>query len=623
VGRTIERHHLARTAHSILVADLEGHGNVLSEMHRAALFELVDTFAGYCAGEESGRKAFGLPTGLGKTSALVSFVAALQRLDYRVPVAVAASRVESLCEIKRELVWHGVDEDRIGLKHADQDASEPSTGNDSRIFQLVTHARVRSGSDFDLFGTHEGQPRALMVYDETLLRADTFALRTLDLRMGSGALLPLAEERRDPALQSLCAYLAECSSIIGAALEQLQVAGDVAPCGAAVSLPARDEATLSAWATLLRGHRALLRGYADPLGDFLAVSQEPLRVLRSQQGQGIVSVREAVPLALRNVVVLDASAPIRELARMDPTVTMVESFEPAALKSFENVEVHQLLASGSRTNIEASFTATRKELGAVSREVLDIVRRELEEDPDRCFLIFGFVKRGSLDTLDQLRGDLRRSGMNVDTVTSEGKPRFVFRTWGLHEGTNGMEYCTSVILAGVIHRAHLDIAAAIKGQRGHLAEPTPNELIRHVLDSELAHAVYQAASRGSCRRVINGQAVAMRLHLIHRSPNLRPILDRVMPGARWSFHDPQHLKKAAGEGRAALMLGRLLEHLQQLPEGIQKVSSRAIKQALCLDPSDKKAERAFTDAGHEVALSEHGWILAGRSFVRGAAAYGF
>jgi hypothetical protein len=61
-----------------------------------------DTFTDYVEGHTSGRKVFSLPTGMGKTSAVAAFVAALHKLKHSVAVAVSASQVEALCRLKRE-----------------------------------------------------------------------------------------------------------------------------------------------------------------------------------------------------------------------------------------------------------------------------------------------------------------------------------------------------------------------------------------------------------------------------------------------------------------------------------------------------------------------------------------
>jgi len=67
---------LTEEAFGILVQHLQAHRNVLSDMHRAALLELVDTFTDYVERKTSGRKVFSLPTGMGSSPVLAvnSFV---------------------------------------------------------------------------------------------------------------------------------------------------------------------------------------------------------------------------------------------------------------------------------------------------------------------------------------------------------------------------------------------------------------------------------------------------------------------------------------------------------------------------------------------------------------------
>jgi len=180
VSCEVSREQLASTALGILTIMLEGYGNVLSARHRAALASMLDAFAAYVTGEARGRRAFPLPTGMGKTAAVVAFITALERCGYTVPVAVAASQVQALCKVHQALIAQGVPVHRIGLKHSLLDAPVASTGDAEHLYQMVTHARVRGGTDFALFGEYQGQPRALCLYDETLWRADTASLRVSD-----------------------------------------------------------------------------------------------------------------------------------------------------------------------------------------------------------------------------------------------------------------------------------------------------------------------------------------------------------------------------------------------------------------------------------------------------------
>ena len=611
---------LTDRAFELLTGSLEDHGNVLSPMHRAALYELCDTFTGYVTGSLTGRRAFGLPTGMGKTSAITAFCAALGQLGYSTPIAVVASRAEALCTLKRDMLAAGIDPAAIGLKHSVSEASEPSTGNESRQFQLVTHARVRGGADLRLYTEHEGRERALMIWDESLLRSDSFAFSEQSLRKAAACLSIELEGRTDPLALALVQYVTETTGTIRSALDSLRTSGDQTGNGIPVDLPFLEEPVVDAYRTTVKACSRGLGAFANDLDTLLSVCQEPLQVLTAEQGGGVVAIREAVPAALRDVVILDASTPVRELVRLDPSVIPVENFPEGSLKSFEAVEVHQLLAAGGRSSIEQSMRETSKEASAVSLEVLDIVKAH--KDTARAFLIFSFLPRAGVDVVDKLRRDLTSAGIDLSAETSDGKHRFQILTWGNQEGLNGYEHCDVVIMAGVLHRSHLDLAAAVRGQTGNLREPTPSGRIRSLIESEIAHVVYQGASRGSCRRIKDGKADPMHLYLIHRSAGLKALLDRVMPGARWSYPAPGHLKKASSEGKATGFLNQLLAYLQGLPAGTDKVSSQVAKKALSVPDTGADA-KAWTRGLDLLDLDAHGWRREQKSLVRGSLAYGF
>jgi hypothetical protein len=611
---------LTATAFRILVDDLQARGNVLSDTHRAALLELVSTFSGYCQGTRQGRLAFPLPTGMGKTSAVVALIAALHRLGENIPVSVAASRVDALCCLKAELMDHGVPECLIGLKHTVPNACLDSTGNESRLFQLVTHARVRGGSDIDLVASHQGMRRPLVIYDETFMRADAFAFRVRGLFAAVAALSAEAEGDTHELAKALLRHLQEAAQRIREAVEQLQSEGDPHCNGRELKLSEIEPGTIKALQSLVDRYSPRLRGYGADLRDFLAISQDTLRIVNSEQGDGIVTAREVIPMSLDNVVILDASAPIRELARLDPTVKIVESFNPAELKSFENVEVRQLLSPGGRSTITESIRGTAKEVSAVAREVAGIISAGWKTE--EAFLVFTFTSRGDLDMVGALRQDLQRLGVDIEAQTVDGRPRLRFLTWGGETSLNGLEYCTCVIMAGVLHRSHLDLSAMVRGQTGNLAEPTPSARVRELVSSEIAHCIYQGASRGSCRRIDQGKAAPMRLWFVHRDSGIRTILDRVMPGAVWTYPDPVHLKRARVEGKVARLFEQLLGHLQGLDQSTLTVASTRVKRAMGLG-QDNAMRQAFTRACALLDLEAHGWVQKERSLVRPAGAYGF
>ncbi|MGH6648212.1 hypothetical protein [Aquabacterium sp.] len=568
----IDRQLLARTAHDILTHDLESYGNVLSEDHSRALASLLDSFAAYLTGELAGRRAFSLPTGMGKTAAIVAFITALEQCGYSVPLSIAASNVHSLCKLYQALIVHGVPADRIGFKHSLRDAEVASTGDKEFLYQLVTHARVRGGFDFGLFGEYRGEPRALCVYDETLWRSDTSSMRADDAR----AAIAWVQAYNPP--QQLSTYLLRCGKCIEAASKD-------APqwtSGIPLDLPAVVEDQVEAWLEWINTSGLFVKGAADDLVLLLRLAGESLRVLCTEQGAGVIAIRQAIPEGLRNVAILDASAPIRELAKLDRSITVASDFDGMTLKSFENVEVFQYLSGGGRSTLAKHGMSTNRELSALSREVLNIINQDLANHGDRCFLIFTYMKRGKDDPPRRIRSDLKAAGIDIDALTPDRKRRFEFLTWGQHEGLNGYEHCESVILAGVIQRDHLSLAAAIKGQQDDPAAATPNSLVRDLVESEAAHCLYQAASRGSCRRINNGMAQAMRLHVIHRHEGLKTFLEPVMPDAQWTCLAPLFLPRAVKTGKTASMISMLLRYLETVAPEVRRLSSKKIKSELGL-----------------------------------------
>jgi hypothetical protein len=118
---------LAEYAFGIVVRDLEGFGSRLNDKHRQALRRMLETYSSMARGEITGRFAFDLPTGCGKTQSVIAWCQAVYETQTSHSVVIATSKVEELCDIKRKLMKKGVPEECIGLihsKHYDRDLAE-------------------------------------------------------------------------------------------------------------------------------------------------------------------------------------------------------------------------------------------------------------------------------------------------------------------------------------------------------------------------------------------------------------------------------------------------------------------------------------------------------------------
>jgi hypothetical protein len=128
------------------------------------------------------------------------------------------------------------------------------------------------------------------------------------------------------------------------------------------------------------------------------------------------------------------------------------------------------------------------------------------------------------------------------------------------------------------------------GQQDDLTAQVDNKMIKHMVQSEVAHLIYQGASRGSCRIIDNGQAKPMQLYVIHKDIGIRDELDQVMKGATWKVWEPRYASTVATSVTDALAL-QIRQYLNELSETTEKVSSRAIKEALNLTRLTKPSKR--------------------------------
>lgn len=596
----IRHEELTLKALDSLLGILKGYGNTPGAEQRSILLKVLYTYTSMAMGTLQGRFAFPLATGAGKTQSIVAWLSTVYNLGHtHVSISVCASKVEALCDLKRDLIAHGIPDTRIGLLHSYQynpqvafkylqgelselppdHASEPSIEpSEAQTYQflLVTHNRVRGNGSLETFNTFQGKPRNLMVWDESLMISDSRCISRLDLKAECASLSIYSEKY--PTLKPVASYLNECVDLIDKEIESQRKG----------SKPSRITFK-SISHTDFRSFKDSLRKGCDTIKAFLSICQEPLRIVDTQEEKGLIYFDIVVPEELQNIVILDASYLIRELEKLDKSIEA--PYHSNGGITYGNVKVHHLRHSSSRTEMTKQFRLKREQR-AVSNEILDVLKGIPKNEG---VIVFTFKERDGINFKKILQEDL-----GIDH-------RIVFLTWGQETSISKYSYCRNIIFAGVLHRAYLDLAASVVGQSQDLLKPISNTDLKQVRMSEMAHSLYQGMCRGSARILRDGVASPMNVWLIHKDKSIRKLLNRVMPGLQWIKWTPRYL---VGPGKIMDIAERIEDYLETCP--LEKISSQALKKAVGLTEVPTQTWKVAI----QEALEEIPWTLEGKSLVK-------
>lgn len=580
---TIQPSFLTATAQRGLVASLERFHNTLSMPHRKALYTLVEAMSTMATGTLTGRYAFGLPTGTGKTRAIIEWATAVSKLQQPYSLVVSASRIEALCTMKRDMVANGIPEGQIGLvytqvyetdakgKKKERKYSElPTTDNEARPFLLCSHQLIRSRDEnLALYNTYNGKQRDLCIYDESLLVSDIehFAVDSLCQSI-YGWMGKFQFEGAGIDRSGILNWLNEQKARIESTYHDY-AAGEVN------ELPSLSF-SLSASDAQEYEHHFRKNGDAV-LADFMAICELPLRMLRHGKS-AVVSYRIVIPESLQNMLVLDASYPIRRLERSDITLTNAETLPSCKqfnvkfddIKRFDNVTLYRMVHHGGRSSTVQNKTRMRRLMQDVVKIVQGIPKSE-------SVLMFVYKERFNRNPKRALEIELEKAGLVGEQGKSE---RLHILTWGSETSLNSYAHCQHVMLVGILHRDLSELEAQHLGQVQDLHRKVDSLDLKAIALSERVHCAYQAFSRGSCRVMTQpGLANPMTGYVIEYEDGFQDELSKVMPGAAWKTWEPVYADTRAHGKLVVDLAARIQTALSTLPEG-SKLSCKKLK-GLC------------------------------------------
>jgi hypothetical protein len=566
------------------------------------------------------RLAYGLACGGGKTLMAQSWMAAVHATGKPYSVAYAASEVEVLCSIKRNLTRDfGVPADKVGLLHSytyDPDkaakrvpgyASLPATPEaelHTKQFLLVTHSLVQTGEAalvrYNAYGPRR-EPRTLVLYDESLLVSDSWSLQVKNVEHGANWLRTEVKHggARLKHLQPVLRFTEDCLKVLSRFHDGITRLPSLSDYDASLD-PERTAAGLpracpGSVATLLRG------------------SNRYVRVLASGSRQAAWFVLR-VPDELRNVFVLDASYMIRALPRLKDSNVTPDKAAPETAIDYSGVTIETFRHPAGRGTIEAECAAPWNQ-----RPLARKLAGWIKTLPDDCpVLVWTFKHRGMGKNIpERLAQALERHGCDMSRVRIE--------THGRARGSNEFEDYRAVAWYGVFEPDSGNTKAQMLGELRDLdADIEPHDP-RHVHRREILHELYQEMQRCHVRRIVNGRAGDARMFIPcwHQDVIAELAEPYVCPGARLIQRpelEPEEVRAKYSDGQTARTVATAVAVLLGQPAHVSKVSGktlwRTVEDALGETVSKRVREDAIRQVAAASVLRRVGWRRSGRSFIR-------
>jgi hypothetical protein len=618
-------------AFDLTTATLEGHGNQLSATHREALRRAVGLFTDVASGRLRGRYVLDLPTGLGKTTAMVCWAKAMAATGIGWSLAICASRVEELCDIHAMLTSGArpVAPGLIGLWHAKPEAPLRPTfrpGEERRYGErpilLLTHQRVRQGPSIQERLRFEGARRDLVVYDESLTTTD---VQHASYRVLAGQLKNAWAALGDGS--QVAVLLEQIEHLLDEEVAQQQRGGSPAP----LTIPISDAST----ADLVLDEVDRVLGRDSELWRLINHGPYPARVVilgQDRKDATVVRFDVAVPDELDRMVVLDASYPVRRLLglageslassapalRLTPVAAAPQPGPAVQAKRYDRVEIHWMATRGSGRTHAAEDLRNGVDGSAILAEIVAVLRTV---PADEAVIVWTFLR--SADDLPDFRGLLGEAlrGAGIDTkavvdVDGEAKPRIVVETFGRETASNAYKYCRNVVFMGCLEPARQQIAGQFVAEARDLLVEVPSALVDDLVRGEVHHRLYQVVSRAACREVTvdeqgRTQAKPTKVWVMTRHRTIEEDLAEVFPGAGWHPWVPTVPGNvlATKIDTAAAVVRRHLAGLDQPRIGLKTLKAQVEVVV------GKVSNHTFQDA-RDLAIKDTPWEVAKQSLVR-------
>jgi len=508
-------------------------GSSLSVDHQEAIRALLEAFEAGLTGKLSPHYHLSsIDPGIGKTQSVSAFLRTWKSQGFNPPssVLIGLSRLQ---EIDSYLKDAGLEQQDIAILTSDPERNalglaKVDHGYARVMFttQQMIERRTRDRTFAEVEEFHfEGAPRALRIWDESLIPA-----RPLVLKADEIGKLPHAFRRKAPkqakAAQALTMQLWNAEKG-----EQVLITEEFQELPEGIRRSPDD-------------------AVASTLEALSALAGQRLEAVPSGDGVHLAGASRPLPSDFAPVVILDASARVRSTYKVWEASGGPLRRLPEATNDYSRLRVHLWERRVGKTVVDAT--------GDVAEALAQLIQ---DDGTDDHWLIVTYKDQ---PIHPMLPTDLK--------ALLEGRVHFL--TWGMHHGTNAFSHCRNVVLIGQLSYAASDYRA-LAAACGAVDPKKPLE--EDLRRGEYQHNLLQALTRASVRRSRGGRAGVCTAYVV-ASPNLgfADLIPETFPGCimdRWS---PD---QSALEGRVGELIGLLADARRRR---VPVVSKKELREALSM-----------------------------------------
>lgn len=594
-SRREESDRLARRAYEEVVSIMGEKGNNPNASHRVALEALTKDMAYGLYSDGRFRKAYPLATGTGKTTACVGLCKAIYSEGIEKSVLMCVEQVEQGDEVRQSLIASGVPGNQIALLHNTQEHKKkypPIEADQAHSYRylIACHARAKFHArhgKVERLTQFNGRDRDLILWDESMIRTNGYYVSCLDALIAIKAFfVTLCDKRKGNARSVHYEFeLEELERFLDEVYRKLEDAqgGEVIE---AMELQKSPSVYVNLIGNVLNDER-----YREPLQKLVEFSKRGRsRVVRVKNpGCDLIQFETCIDPEFKKVIILDASAPIRELLEYDDEIEV----EPIAVtKDYSTVTIRWADVLSSKD----SFSRSKDYLRSHLKEIGGLLRKEVPRDEDVLIFCHKDLEDEVL-TFRNEQQELRRGTIHV-------------LHWGQHRATNRYADVRWVFTVGVRYLPREAVMATIVGQTGSLEHDVTAAEITSVAHSEQAELLYQGISRGNSRRTIDGKAGKQTIYLFHPKKDYEPVkglLKEVMPNVQTEEYRPEFLQTGTDQCVEVLAsrIGLLLDEVRN-----DSISCREIAAALEINTNDRRWRNGMN------GFQSPRWRKVGKKFVR-------